>query len=357
MIRNFSYRAGRLQGCLQTILTTDLTAYLFILVAIYFGIAAAFSFCLNSFLPDGVDLKWLRAMDGVTLIVGFVYYIWIKDAMDGYTAASSMYRDLLNKITTFTEHYAAIHRNYTAMNTIKDVRDASVALIYKGYRLFDSGVDDDDEVEDDTRTDARSMSLTSVDIINIASRKKGDERSIYFVMRDLIMAINARVSEGEESGAISGSARAVLSDNLNRLTLMVESIDTAANVPSPSIFKTHILFTLFVYFGLWLPFYFWGSIGTEGTLFIYPLTMFILTGIPLYRTWLGDPFDQTRPIHLIDYDIWKEEFKDRIDRSFSLLTPDGEREHNHGFRNRNKAYEPKFITPSVDNMMENFNYA
>lgn len=353
MLNSFSYKANRLQGCVQTLLTTDLTAYLFIMIAIYLAIAAAFSFSLDSFLPAGVDLKWLRAMDGITLIVGFVYYIWIRDAMDGWAVAPTAYRDMLNKIVTFSEKYAALHRSYKDTSVIIEVRDACVAMIYLCYRLFDPGDPEEDEYDEPLQYDINKMNLNSDAVRQIVSMKDNDERSIAFVMRDLITMINSRIKAASEAKTIKNAEINLLMQELHRILVIIESIDTNGAVPSPTIFKSHILFTLFVYFGLWLPFYFWGSIGTSGNLLLYPLTMFILTGIPLYRTWMGDPFDHSRPIHIIDYDEWKASFQHRIDHVFHMLEP----EHEDRLISRSiPRFNLKQSPPKVDDVMMAFNY-
>lgn len=349
MISSFSYRSSRLQGCLQTLLTTDLLAHLFFLIALYFGIAAAFSFVLNSFVPGGVDPKWLRAMDGVTLIVGFVYYIWIKDAMDGYTSAPTLYRNMLNRIATFCDKYAALHGKFKDLGTIREVRDACIAIIFIGYKLFDPGQDEDDE--DSLMQTKREMNITSEDVIWTATRGKDDNRSTHFILRDLIMVIASKVKKAADDEAIRSGDVESLTHVLDDILKMVEEIDTGTNIPSPGIFKTHILFTLFIYFGVWLPFYFWGTIGVEGTLFVYPLTMFILTGIPLYRTWLGDPFDQSRPIHLIEYADWKDEFRDRINHTFGLIDPEHKHPNVYGQRQPYQGYNR--IPPVEDALFYN----
>lgn len=353
MIKNFSYKASRLQSCMQTILTTDLLAYIFILIAIYFAIAAAFSFCLDSFLPDGVNPNWLRAMDGIGLIVGFVYYMWIKDAMDGWAIPATTYREILNKIATFCDKYASLHGRFDNAPVIRDVRDACVALIYMSYRLFDPGDDEEDEYEEPLSRDIKDMTLSSQSIKEIVMMKKNDERSTSFVVRDLVMAISARLKSASTDAIIESSEVHHLMEQLDRILGYIESIDTGSAVPSPTIFKSHILFTLFVYFGLWLPFSFWGTIGTGFTLFIYPLTMFILTGIPLYRTWMGDPYDHSRPVHLINYFAWKKEFQHRIDHVFGLLTPEHEEEQATRITIK---YKSDLQAPSTDDIMTAFNY-
>lgn len=345
MISSFSYRSSRLQGCLQTLLTTDLIVHLFFLIALYLAIAAAFSFVLSSFIPGGVDPKWLRAMDGVTLIVGFVYYIWIKDAMDGYTTAPTLYRAMLNKICTFCESYTALHTTFKDKTAIRDVRDACIAIIHIGYKLFDPGREDDEESLAHTR---RVMGITSDDIIWTATIGKDDDRSTYFVLRDLIMVIKNKVQKASMAQSIRSEDSHSLMNMLDKLMKMIEDIDTSSNIPNPTIFKTHILFTLFIYFGVWLPFYFWGTIGVEGTLFVYPLTMFILTGIPLYRTWMGDPFDQSRPIHLIEYADWKAVFSDRINHSFGLIDSGHKHTNTYAPRSRFENYNQ---TPSVESAL------
>lgn len=324
MFRIISTKNHRFQGCMNTLLTTDLLAHVFLLVLLYVGIQVIAVYTFDHFMPEGVDPKWLRAMDGIQLIIGFIYYIWIKEAMDGYTASPALYRKIINIILSFAEKFVSLHAHCTDKEidgkVFQPVRECCIALIVYAYQMFDPYDPDDSE---DSNPAAKEVAARTAEVRNVIEAKdEADLRSTQWIIRDLNMLLQTliqadfiRAKENQE-GIICETNLQDLGEIINTLSSTIDEIDISAAVPGPTLFTSHIQFTLFFYFVVWFPFFLWGTLGTVGSLVLYPLTMLILTGIPVYRAWMGDPFDHDRPISLIEYDEWKDDFRDRINSIF-----------------------------------------
>jgi hypothetical protein len=269
--------------------------------------------------------QFAHALDDMSVIFGFVFFIWLNESMQGYTTRPQQLRRLMVKMDHFahmifsftTTPYVIkqqLNDNSTASTIPREILDLLRASICYSYNMFipNDSCDYHFEVLED---------LNKTNYSSGGSSRDGDtRRPMYRILGEIM----GRISKLEHLGLLKSGDVNILATELREVMRMIEEIDVNSNVFNPNVFKNHIRFILFVYFLVWMPFRLSISLGWY-TILVYALLMDILTGIVIIRYWLRDPFDPIRPWKVMNFTEWRESFLKRIQNryndSFGNLNP------------------------------------
>lgn len=257
--------------------------------------------------PSMIDSKYTHALDPLQFILSFIFLKVWNEAFEGYSNGPGMYRRLCFKIQTISDKFFSFHtKRGEKLEYIMAMRDALIGCIVFGYKMFAAA---DSRIFEE-KVEKGCHGFESRQMIKIINKYSAEESAMIPVtmLRDIIKLINACVRHGEHSGHLTIGDMQVITKEIEDVYKSLEEIDYALNIQEPQIFNTHNIFTLFVYFAIWQPFVMWVTLGFWPTVISYPLVMFLLIGVVVYRTWLSDAFDPGRPMRLHNYAIWKKEF-------------------------------------------------
>jgi hypothetical protein len=308
-------RTPRVRSVLTNLFATDLLAYILLIFIIYTLYITGAVFFLDWVFGGEHDPKWMRAVDVISFIISLLYVQWIRESQEGYAVLPMLYRRIHSKMLTFTDKYAAFHAHITntkdadSINSFNDVHDALIAVGTSTFYMFSSGEDHDRDDELDN--------IDSPAVKDIVYAYRGIMPTPINMVRDLLSVIMLSVNQAKVSSNIGSGQLNCLITDISELYKILEDIDTNMNAPTPTMFKTHAKMVLYFYFGIWLPYSLWVYFDIIATIIIYPILMFLLTGMIFYRWWLGDPFDPSRPVKLVDYEDWKNEYARRVHTYFS----------------------------------------
>src|SRR5271156_6532648 len=133
MINVFRISPDRMDTFFRTLLDTDLIAYIFIILIIYTGVGAFVLSALEFYFPEDFQTEsFTNIFNGLSFIIGFLYYKWIANALDNYMSGPKMYCELCAKIASFSDVYFSMHHNNvkTDHKELKDVRDCLIAMVF-----------------------------------------------------------------------------------------------------------------------------------------------------------------------------------------------------------------------------------
>ncbi len=327
--------SGELSGILSVLLNGGLLALIVLYLMLYLAVALIWVLIMENFFSQlAGNLAFTQTMSTIDIIIGFVYFLWLKGAMEGYSDGPIKYRRFLFQLTSFASKLFYLlselrregRKDKEESPTIPErlwlIKTSLQALIFYGYEFFDASSPDGFSRAVNTSSDV------DPEIRRTFARATGShsgEKGSLHVSMDLIGVILCEIKGLEREGEIGAGDITLVSDELRSVEGTIRDIDSATGVAGPTIFRWHIDFILFVWFGVWIPVTLWVTFGFATTLVIYPIIMFVLTGIVIYRSWMGGPFDPMSPIKLNDYDAWKSDSFRRIEESAPIWVPKNER--------------------------------
>lgn len=359
MPRIFLPSASTAEAFIQILLSTNLFPVLFAYALFFMSIAVVMLVAFETFFTDSMKSSTLaRAFDPVTLILGFIYSIWITLYLKGYSNYPQKYYNCITSVQNYhgrfftmfvpyakcpptrvvvaaarnnrrdaiDDKYARDHSKYNGGDdsssnssrhshgnnknnmkmddeTIEEIqqsllktRDAGLAIISYGYRLFSKEESDqleglDEEVEQIIK-DERD------DVLSIM-----DELQLYLVQHLKYLELIGYFNTGDIN---------MLENDLNSIRSVYRDMGSSQKVIEPPIFMKIIFAIIMIYFILWLPYLQWLSFGVTATILVFPVVMLILTVLVIVREWLGDAFDRNRPISYMNFYEWRQSAYEKI---------------------------------------------
>jgi len=270
---------------------------------VYIGIAFVWRLLLNS--SFGEEIKHMNSsLDIIGSVFIFVYfYIWLTEYMVGYSDKPKKLRQLLNKIKQIGLLINKALENKQIKNEREVISEYTTALLICVHKLFVP-------YSKPSFTFRHHQTLNSL-IYNETSHSKEIHKKKLNVILDLTSDFIEYTHKISKAFDINVS---LIDSIFKELLESLCNADIAMNVRSPLIFKKHLIFSLYLYFFVWIPISIGSTVSDTYFLLIYPLIMFILTGPYIYRKWLGDPFRPNPPIVYNDYLFWLEEYVDFINK-------------------------------------------
>lgn len=272
------------------------------------------------FTTDMKDLRYTNALNQVTLILGFIYTIWITCYLKGYSSLPAKYSELISSIENYAFHFFSsmqiasekhkeMKSSSSSSEEIKDIvklmnstRDVCFYLVSKGYQLFSTEEQD------------RLLNLSQT-VQRITRERRDWEVAdiIHEFIGLLILQINILKTKFK---MLDSSSKVQLLDSIKKITDIVRDLESSSRVVEPGIFMQVIHTSLIVFFLLWIPYVLVANYGLAASIFIYTITMLMLTSLMFTRTWLKDPFDRTRPVSYMDFYDWRAKSYARITHYF-----------------------------------------
>ncbi len=286
------------------------------------------------YLPNAKDYYELLAV--LSIVIPFMYYIWVNNSMHGYTYRPEQYRRLLIKICSLAEailfcievsatdgiddtliNYQTSGNGssllsdgtelarFAFMKNIKeDITRTFVCLASCSLNLFTHKPIDTAEINDLLQ----SKFIRDKDKAHMALRNLISTKSKHLhantTIKTLLSVVSYDMKVLIKNKFIRTADLNMINEDIRFIKNLMEDVDVSDNVFDPPLFKNHLHLTLAVYFLLWPPFVMGTMLGWYALL-VYPNVMVILTGIPTIRTWLRDPFDSRRPIRYMPFEQWR----------------------------------------------------
>lgn len=284
----------------------------------YFFLFMLWTFLLvvifEKFLPDTVnDPRFARVLDPVTLIIGFIYSIWLTSYIRGYSSSAEKYSSIILatqeyalRFFTFFSVIAKKNREeikeheQEVMDRLTMTRDLAIILISNSYKMFSPEEPD-------------KVGGFRPNVLKVVQESKGDATRLVSACE--ISMYSLLIEESMEPRVSMASVH-TLHQELCKIQTIRQEIVSSSRIVEPGIFQQIIFMSLMFYLFLWLPYSQWVSFGALATVFIYPTIVLILTIFVITREWLGNPFDKHRQINFMDFSEWRYSAYEKILEDF-----------------------------------------
>lgn len=322
---------------------THLAAYILLGFLVYAFIGAFWAGLFELVFPSKHgDLVFASSLSAIDIVIGFVYFIWLRRQMDGYTSGIRRYKRIITILDIATDKLSGMYDGLEstdkskAQELVLNIKTAFQFLVFYSYKIFVPANKDvlvrqstyvhGDRVQDiviDADIDELEKDLTSMgcqiqikDIPQTLLDLQDRERNPIKMSHEIRSFMFKEISRMLHFNLFGDAHIYLLNQELALLSEELLNIDTERSIVEPSIFDKHASFTLIAYFGSWLPISLWVRFSFWTAVMIYPFVMFVLTGPFIYRKWLGDPFSPTRPVVLVPHKTWRNEHIQKIERKF-----------------------------------------
>lgn len=300
--KNDEFRLG-IASAVDIIIGRGLLVVFVLTFAIFIALAFAWIGILNSFNGSNVISTDLTiVLDSVGGIFIFIYLtVWLNDSISGYSEGPRRMREAFYQICYLTRQSAAFLKsnNVKSKDGLERIRKNGLMLLMCMYRLFIPRIAYGEMVEK---------------IYTDLLQEMNDRKISDTVEKTTVILIEAR-TWSFSSAHYTSDQLVVLEKAFEKLDQFVRDLDVAINVRGANIFRGHLLFSLYIYFFIWIPIAIEPFVSNLTFVVSYPILMFILTGPMIYKIWLRDPFDPNRPIIYNDYGRWFVMHGDDICRS------------------------------------------
>ena len=316
MFRNDA-RNNRIRDCFATLFGTDVLGYIILTSVIFTVLGLVLTVLFDTFIPANMrNVKYTTALDPLNYILSVIFLLTWKAAFEGYTAVPIMYRKLCFRTETLSDKFFTLHTNVAKDRPhLLMIKDALAGMIVYGYKMF--SVNDTVRIGQEPKDWANGYVFRSHGMQVIRQKYQGNTSASTSMIRDMISIIIQCIKIAEKETHLSNGDVVMITTEITSIYSIMEEIDVAMNISEPPIFNTHNLFTLFIYFVVWQPFVMWITLDFWVTVIAYPIIMFLLTGVLVYRSWMGDPFDPERPLQLMNYHKWIKQYLERINKKYN----------------------------------------
>lgn len=318
-----SVRNSRIKDCFSTTLGTDVLGYVLISLIVFVAIGLLTIMFFETIIPEDLRVeKYTHALDPLNFILSFIFYTTWRGSFEGYSSGPTTLRKLWSRTMTLSDKLFTFHiKRGENAEYLDAAKEGLIALLMFGYRLFSPM----DEVIAKIRSESYRFKTEAINTL-LEAHKPGENGVTVVMIRDIVRLINRCIKHAEEADGLTIGDTNSLTDTQNKIYDVIEELDVSFTIREPPAFNTHNIITLTIYFAIWLPFVMWITIGYWPTVVAYPIAMFLLSGVMIYRIWMGDAFDPFRPVRLHNFDEWMDEGLKRIEAAYK-----GEISHKHGW--------------------------
>lgn len=277
--------SGYITSFLHTMLQTGLAMFLFVYAVVYLVVGGCIVFFMEHFVPHlAEDPSFPNSLADLSILVGFVYFIWINNNMQGYEQPVQNYFLFLQNIRG-----AAINLASTGN---EEVRELLKYLVVLGDNVFRPG---------EPQITETSADLVLPEHCTARVDTMGPDGIKRYLMAHQCV-IEALVSQKKTLMVSLAQNRLEAAGNA------IEGREIGMQIAPPLVMNTHVIVFVLVWFGAWLPATMWARFGPWHSLWFYPLAMVVLTAPAIYRSWLGSPWSRERPWRESEHMRWPEQF-------------------------------------------------
>jgi hypothetical protein len=326
------------KSIVHLLLNTNLFALIFFYWLLFVIVAVVLVTVFETFMPGLRDVLYTRALDQASLILGLIFSMWFTSYARGYSAQPAKFSELLQALENFAHGFftiagtyyictmdspAAEHRNSSDgrvkalssaaakvassenqnyIQTLNVTRDACLALVSTGYRLFSS--EELDAIEGLDRQVQETLHEYNNGASHVCSMHIFFELDRILVQQIKILSLQFGLFE-------TGDVNALMQD-LRTVRTISREIESLVRVRESPLFNKIMFTSLAVYFLLWVPYQQWVLLGPVPTVFMYPVVMLLLTAPVIAYEWQGNAFERNRSVIYMNFYEWRQRSYARI---------------------------------------------
>ena len=313
----------RIEANASVFLSTGLIGYIIFYFLLFEAIAAFWTVLYLFILPEGAsDPKYVNSVLILNILVGFIFFIYLRESTEGFTSSTQQCCVLLEYISVMCTrifdninvHTLFIDDN-SEQEAIKDtysmIKDCNILLLYSSYLIFNPAFSDTEPFSGRIKNNV--YMIPRVNHQGILTRyyniQKHTEFDSIVKVKELISVLYTVVIEMEKRGYIKeGYHLTTLEGHLKPIYDGLLSIDISQKNVVPDFIRHHNFFILFLWFMIFLPYNILVTAGWQTLLFVYPIIMFAFTGAMIIRRWIGEPFSSDRTYTFMVHEEWLQTY-------------------------------------------------
>lgn len=286
------------------LLTSTLPFYILRFVLFYVIVAGVWVLLLETVIKDAEDhAPVVETSYGLIVFsLSFIYWLWIREGLSRMSKKPQIYEDLLAGAESFARALIQLlpcditekckTGAKSACYTIEEIRMLLCAAITSFTFVM---LNDPSNMKHPKKHTVCDLSLTEVLSQKLSSYEPEDELEISHYIIDMIEDRVKRLRDDKELD----SSAASLFEKSQSMEEKLRIIRTDREKQSYEFVNLFMLTALALVI-LFFPYIIWPQ-ARVFTLLLYPLLMFIITGLPIAILWYGDAFEGTPGQNAIDY--------------------------------------------------------
>lgn len=256
-------------------------------LVIFFCVALIASLVMENFFPDlANDPGFSSRFQQVSLLVGFIYFIWVNRNINGSVDPIKHFRGFLDKVKDIAVVLSATETSGGDHERQRELLNYLIFLIDGMVRPGGSVL----EPESFRLPDDYSKRVNLL----------GENGNVF---RRFDLAINCLVENIPD-----GPSAALVSTNIQALLERADGIETARTVREPIVFEVSVVLFLIFWWLIYTPASMWVQFGTIHTLWTFPLIMVVIASPGIFRMWIGSPWNPMRPLRIAEHQRWPKEY-------------------------------------------------
>lgn len=261
-------------------------------IIIFFCIALVASLVMENFFPElANDYTFSSRFQQVSLLVGFIYFIWVNRNMTGSVDPIRGYRSFLDLVKGIAVVLSAVVTQDPAAKEHKE------ALLRYMIFLIDEMVRPGGSLLD---PDNFKLPPDFAQRINLLGERANVFRRFDLAVHCLIEAIPP------------GPEAALVATKIQALTEHADTLERGQLIREPIVFEVSIVLFLVFWWLVYTPASMWVQFGTIHTLWAYPLVLVVIAAPGIFRMWVGSPWNPMRPLRIAEHRHWPREYVELI---------------------------------------------
>lgn len=269
---------------------------------LFFGVALVVSLVMDNFFADlAGDPLFSSRFQQVSLLVGFMYFIWVNRNITGSVDAIKHFRSLLDIAKDIAVIFSAVRdAEEDDAGSAEDYDRKRKLLNYLIY-LIDDMVRPGGSVLEPKAFELPADYDQRINLLGVTGN----------VFRRFDLAVSCLVEHVPK-----GPRAQLLSGNIQALLQRADAIENSRTVREPIVFEVSVVLFLIFWWLVYTPASMWVQFGTIHTLWTFPLVLSIIAAPGIFRMWIGSPWNSERPLRIAEHDRWPKDYVDFINILF-----------------------------------------
>lgn len=285
------------------LLTSTLPFYILRFILLYLLIAGIWIVLLQNVINDAEKHApvFVTAFGLISFALSFIYWLWIQEGLNRMFKKPEIYEKLLSHAESLGRNivqmlnYDVVQKNVTDPTQVCRIIEEIRMLICADIRSFTFVMlNDPANMKNPKKHTVRDLYLTKELQNELCNYNPEDELEISHYIGDMI---EDRIKKLRIRNVIEGSA-ALFAESLD-IDKDLRAIRTDREKQSYE-FVNLFMMTALTIVVIFFPYIIWPNAHVY-TLLVYPILMFIITGLPIAILWYGDAFEGIPGQNAIDY--------------------------------------------------------
>jgi hypothetical protein len=311
----------------------------FIMTAFFVLVALVWVFLEIYLFLDRIS-EYATLLDNITAILfGFLYYIWIVRALNGYDHGPDQLINIMEETLVFA----------TKVDQLSHAGDDNEDNVNLGITSNNNGRHGCRENEPAVIQTLELCVAMEEMVLGLFCHNKGEytalipqnvqkrldiEPDIHMKMKVIMGAITRRLRVMSESKCMTAPSVTMLMDIQRDMEKKIQAIYVDSVLVTPRIFDHFMNLSLSFYFFIIIPFKI-VTVARWYTLLLYPVLMHILAGAVIARAWIGEPFDPKKKLSVMSFSKWRKNYVTAVrkvitDRKLKINVDNGFRDIDEG---------------------------